>query len=511
MDPVNVGILSILPPIIAIALALLTKEVISSLIIGILSGTLIYSIASGLNPIIGTVETTFNLMTGRMDVGIILFLCLLGALVVVTGMAGGSRAYGRWAASKIKGKRSAMLATGALGILIFIDDYFNCLTVGTVMKPVTDKYGISRSKLSYIIDATAAPICIIAPISSWAAAVGSNIAATGMYESELSAFIATIPFNLYAILSLVMVAFLCISKLDFGPMRKAELKAAKGDLGAVDTNIESEYEVSSKGTIWDMLVPVIALIVFSVLEMLYTGGLWGDDPAYHSLAAAFGNCSPTPSLIVGGFAALVVAFVMYIPRKVVSFRDFMNGITIGVKSMVPACIILTLAWTISGVCRELLMTGEYVSGIVAASALPAWTIPAIVFAIAAFLSFSMGTAWGTFGILIPIIVPVCAQIAPELTIVALSATLAGSVFGDHCSPISDTTILSSTGAGCVHMEHVSTQLPYALTVAVCCFLGYIVSGLCGGNPWITLGAGLAIFAVAMVIMLKLGNREVKKA
>ncbi|MBQ2816606.1 MAG: Na+/H+ antiporter NhaC family protein, partial [Clostridia bacterium] len=345
MDPVNVGILSILPPIIAIALALLTKEVISSLIIGILSGTLIYSIASGLNPIIGTVETTFNLMTGRMDVGIILFLCLLGALVVVTGMAGGSRAYGRWAASKIKGKRSAMLATGALGILIFIDDYFNCLTVGTVMKPVTDKYGISRSKLSYIIDATAAPICIIAPISSWAAAVGSNIAATGMYESELSAFIATIPFNLYAILSIVMVAFLCISKLDFGPMRKAELKAAKGDLGAVDTNIESEYKISDKGTIWDMLVPVIALIVFSVLEMLYTGGLWGDDPAYHSLAAAFGNCSPTPSLIVGGFAALVVAFVMYIPRKVVSFRDFMNGITIGVKSMVPACIILTLAWT----------------------------------------------------------------------------------------------------------------------------------------------------------------------
>lgn len=502
MDPISVGWLSILPPVIAIGLALITKEVISSLMIGILSGTLIYSIGVGANPIVGTVDTTFKLMASRMDINILLFLALLGALVVVVTMAGGSRAYGRWASSKLKSKRSAQLATSALGALIFIDDYFNCLTVGTVMKPVTDKYGVSRAKLAYIIDATAAPVCIIAPISSWAAAVGSNLQATGAFESDLSAFVATIPYNLYAILSIVMVITLSVTNLDFGPMVKAEIAASKGDLGAIDTKIEETTKVSDKGRVFDMLIPIGALILFSILAMLYNGGYWGDDPAYHTIGAAFGNCVAAEALVLGGFAALVVAFLLFVPRGVIGFKDFMGGIGEGVKSMVPADIILILAWTISGVCRDLLMTGEFVRDVVEHSNIPAALIPAIIFAIAAFLSFAMGTAWGTFGILIPIVVPVCAAVAPQLLVVSLSATLAGSVFGDHCSPISDTTILSSTGAGCNHIQHVSTQMIYAIVTAGCCFVGYLVAGLSNANVWLTLGTALVAMYVVMVVLHK---------
>lgn len=359
MDPIYAGWLSIVPPIIAIALALMTKEVISSLMIGILSGTLIYACMSGGNPVVGTVDYAFKLMANRVDINIILFLALLGALVAVVNMAGGSQAYGRWAGNKLKSKRSAMVATGVLGSLIFIDDYFNCLTVGTVMKPVTDKYHISRAKLAYIIDATAAPICIIAPISSWAAAVGSNLAITGEFESDIAAFIATIPYNLYALLSILMVFLLCFVNLDFGPMEHAEEAAEAGDLGAIDKEETDAIPVNEKGRVFDMLIPILALIVFSILAMLYNGGFWGDDPAYHSIGAAFGNCVAAEALVLGGFAALVVAFLLFVPRRVVKFRDFMAGITMGVKSMVPAFIILTLAWTISGVCRDLLMTGDH--------------------------------------------------------------------------------------------------------------------------------------------------------
>ena len=509
MDPIYAGWLSVLPPIIAIALALITKEVISSLIIGILSGTLIYSCMVGANPIVGTVDYTFRLMANRVDINIILFLALLGALVAVVNLAGGSQAYGRWAGGKLKSKRTAMLATGVLGSLIFIDDYFNCLTVGTVMKPVTDKHKISRAKLAYIIDATAAPVCIIAPISSWAAAVGSNLAITGEFESDLAAFVAAIPYNLYAILSIAMVFLLCFVNLDFGPMQKAELEAQKGNIGAVDQPGESGKQTpeNPKGRVFDMLIPILALIVFSILAMLYNGGFWGEDPAYHSIAAAFGNCTAAEALVLGGFAALVVAFLLFVPRKVVSFRDFMEGITVGVESMVPAFIILTLAWTISGVCRDLLMTGDFVKDMLAGSAMPAALLPAIVFAVAALLSFAMGTAWGTFGILIPIIVPTCVALAPELLVVTLSATLAGSVFGDHCSPISDTTILSSTGAGCNHIQHVSTQLPYCITVACCCFVGYLVAGLSGANVWLTLGTGLVCLLAALFVLHRMSVKK----
>ncbi len=508
MDPIYVGWLSIIPPIIAIGLALATKEVISSLLIGILSGTLIYSVGTNANLVVGTVETTFKLMANRIDINILLFLALLGALVAVMNMAGGSKAYGKWASVKLKSKSSSLLATAVLGVLIFIDDYFNCLTVGTVMKPVTDKHKVSRAKLAYIIDATAAPVCIIAPISSWAAAVGSNLSVTGKFSSDLEAFIATIPYNLYAILSIIMVIIICVTKLDFGPMAKVEAIAQKtGDIGAIETKSQESTEVSDKGTVWDMIVPVIALIVFSVLAMLHNGGYWGDDPAYNSIAAAFGNCSASEALVIGGFGGLVVAFLMYVPRKLIKFGNFMGGITKGVKSMVPADIILVLAWTISGVCRDLLGTGEFVAGIVSGSSFPVMLIPAIVFVIAAFLSFSMGTAWGTFGILIPIIVPVCSAIAPELLIVSLSATLAGSVFGDHCSPISDTTILASTGAGCDHIQHVSTQLPYALTTAACCFVGYIVAGFTNANVWATLAVSIILLIAAIFVMNKISGKK----
>ncbi len=502
MESVYVGWLSLVPPVIAIGLALLTKEVISSLMVGILSGTLIYSLTIGLNPIVGTTETTFSLMASKIDMNILLFLAFLGALVVVVTMAGGSRAYGRWASQKLKSKRGVQFATGALGVLIFIDDYFNCLTVGTVMKPVTDKYNISRAKLAYIIDATAAPICIIAPISSWAAAVGSSLQATGSFESDLAAFVATIPYNLYALLSIVMVIAVCAFNLDFGPMEHAELKAAKGDIGAVDASSNDNMRVSSKGTVLDMIIPVIALIIFSVLAMLHNGGYWGEDPAYHSMAAAFGNCVAAEALVVGGFGALVVAFLMFVPRGLINFRDFMGGVGEGVKSMVPADIILVLAWTISGVCRDLLQTGEFVSEVVTKSNVPGALLPAIVFVIAAFLSFSMGTAWGTFGILIPIVVPACEAIAPQLLVVTLSATLAGSVFGDHCSPISDTTILSSTGAGCDHIQHVSTQMLYAILVAACCFVGYLVAGFTNANAFISFGAAVVLLLVALVFLHK---------
>lgn len=511
MEMVQVGWLSVLPPLIAIVLALITKEVISSLMIGILSGTLIYSLYTA-NSVWGvavsTVEDTFVLMADKAaeNINIILFLCLLGALVVVVTRAGGSKAYGVWASSKLKSKRSAQLATAGLGVLIFIDDYFNCLTVGTVMKPVTDKYGISRAKLAYIIDATAAPVCIIAPISSWAAAVGSNLQGAGGFDSPMSAFVSSIPYNLYAILSILLVVFLCVTNLDFGSMAKAEAAAAAGDLGAVDTENVAPQKVSSKGRVLDLIIPVIGLIVFSVLAMLYTGGLFSGEGI--SIAQAFGDCDSAASLVLGGFGGLVVAFLLFVPRGVVKFRDFMDGIGEGIKSMVPACIILTLAWTISGVCRDLLGTGEYVGGLVERLNVPFAFIPAIVFVVAALLSFSTGTAWGTFGILIPIVMVVmesCGDVT--LLTVALAATLAGSVFGDHCSPISDTTILSSTGAGVDHMQHVSTQMLYAISAAIASFVGYLAAGFSDGNVFVTLAAGILALALILVAARLIDRRR----
>jgi len=465
---------SILPPIIAIVLALLTKEVISSLLIGILAGVLIYS---GGN-VIGAVETLFTVMGDSLggNIFIVLFLSLLGILVTLVKKAGGSRAYGEWASKKIKGRSGAMAATGALGVLIFVDDYFNCLTVGSVMRPVTDKFRISREKLSYLIDATAAPICIIAPISSWAVSVGGTIEEAGMADG-FGTFIRTIPFNFYAILTLIMVFFICFAKFDFGSMKKFEDNAIANGVpeAAAEEKVAND---SAKGKVYDLIIPIVSLIVITIIAMLYTGGLFTGGAS--NIIEAFGNTDANTSLVWGGFAAIIISFILYIPRKVMSYKDFMGSITEGVQAMVPSIIILTLAWTISNVCRDLLGTGSYVAHLVEVANIPVQILPAIIFVIAGALAFATGTSWGTFGILIPIVLGICTKlggISETLQVILISATLAGAVYGDHISPISDTTIMSSTGAGCNHINHVSTQIPYASLVAACCFVAFLVAGL----------------------------------
>lgn len=502
MEAINVGILSILPPVIAIALALITKEVISSLLIGIFVGTFTYSFSSGTG-FMGGLDATLNLMGQKIgdNATMILFLSLLGVLVVLVTAAGGSQAYGNWAATKIKNKKMAQLATALLGFIIFVDDYFNCLTVGTVMRPVTDKYRISRAKLAYLIDSTAAPICIIAPISSWAAAVGSTLAAAKIFKSDILAFCSTIPFNLYALLTVLMVIILACTNISYGPMKRIEKYAElNNELGALTVNEETN---ESEGKVIDLLIPILSLIGFSILAMLYTGGLFSGKAS--GIIAAFGNSEASKSLVLGGFAAIIVTFILYMPRKVLSFKDFMGSVTEGIKMMVPAITILVLAWTISGVCRDLLSTGQYIGNLVQHSHFPVIFLPLIVFIVASFLSFSMGTAWGTFGILIPIIIIICEPIVatnPSIMVVTLAATLGGSVFGDHCSPISDTTILSSTGADCDHIQHVSTQIPYALTVAAASGIGYLVSAFTNFNVFTTIGSG----ALSLIVMLYIFNK-----
>lgn len=508
MEAINVGFLSVIPPIIAIGLALFTKEVISSLIIGIISGTFIYSLYTTtgiLNIAVSTVDITTKLMTSKMadNSSILLFLGLLGALVTVITKAGGSKAYGDWASKKIKTRTGAQLSTALLGMLIFIDDYFNCLTVGTVMKPVTDKQKISHAKLAYLIDATAAPICIIAPISSWAASVISQMDGTGL--DGMSSFIQTIPYNLYAILTIIMVVILCISNFDFGPMARFEKLAIEKNIldpdlsGKNSENDElSNLKISSKGKVSDLILPIIVLIAASILSMLYIGGYFNGDI---TLSEGFGNTEAGPALALSGFVALIFTFFLFIPRKIITFKDFMDGIGTGVKTMVSAYIILILAWTISGVCRDLLSTGEYVGNLVQNSNMPISFIPIIAFVVAGFLSFSMGTSWGTFGILIPIIATVCNSVAPHLTIISLSSVLAGSIFGDHCSPISDTTILSSTGASCNHIDHVASQIPYTIVVAICCCIGYIIAGFTA-NLILTLIISILCLIILMGLLYK---------
>ena len=496
------GWLSILPPVIAIVLALFTKEVFSSLLIGIFSGAAIYTYGTHAeHPLVQMLDVTFSLMAKKVDFQILLFCTLLGALVYVLNMSGGTKKYGDYARRKIKSRESSVIATCLLSFVIFIDDYFNCLTVGTVMRPLTDSYKVSREKLAYIIDSTAAPMCIIAPVSSWAAAVGSSLKSTGAFESDFQAFISTVPYNFYAIFCLLLVLYLCVTNRDFGPMKLAEHRALTAEVSKVDSTIEKpKHAQSEKGSIWDMLVPLFCLIIFAVLGLLYDGGYWGKDPAFHSVSAALGNCSASKALVWASFGALSVAFIMYIPRRVVSFMDFMEGCIEGMKLMLPANVILVLAWTLSGVCRDLLVTQTFVQSLVAGNGSIDVFLPVCIFIIAAFLSFSTGTAWGTFGILIPISVPLAQAIDPSLTIISLSATLAGAVFGDHCSPISDTTILSSAGSGCSLMAHVTTQLPYAWFVAGCCVVGYLVGGLTKGSWIMSFGATTIAFVGFLAFM-----------
>ncbi len=491
---IEAGWLSILPPLIAIILALKTKEVYSSLFAGVLSGMLIYCLKTG-STILEAVRMVLDMIAYKISDNsyMILYLSLLGSVVMVVTMAGGSRAYGQWASGKLKTKRSAKVATALLGCLIFIDDYFNCLTVGTVMRPITDKHKISREKLAYIIDSTAAPVCIIAPISSWAVAVASEVGG----EGGLAAFVQTVPYNLYALLTLLMVAIVCVTDFDFGKMKKATEEAANLEADEEeDVKDMDGIKVSDKGRVYDLLIPMIVLISCSILGMAYVGGFFdGVD-----FTTAIGE-NPTAGLTLGALAALLAALVLYIPRKLVTFREFMGGITAGVKLMVSAVMILSLAWSLSGVCREMIGTGEFVSGLVSSSNVSLSTLPAIIFAVAAFLSFSMGTAWGTFGILIPIVSMICSGSAEGASILipALGATLAGSVYGDHCSPISDTTILSSAGAKCEHIRHVETQIPYATMVAAVCFVGYIIAGFTR-NPWITLTASIVMLLGVVAVI-----------
>ncbi len=490
-------LLALLPPVIAIALALLTKEVYSSLFVGILAGSLIYSNWNLWDMILNS----FNVMIGKIcdswNVGILIFLVLLGMMVSMINKSGGSAAYGRWAAKRIKSKTGALVSTCVLGVMIFIDDYFNCLTVGSVMRPVTDKHKISRQKLAYIIDSTAAPVCIIAPISSWAAAV-SSVAPEG---EGLSLFIRSIPYNLYALLTLFTVLFMAYLKLDFGKMKTAELEAASQVLAE-----EAEDNKVGKGTVLDLILPIIALILCCVTTMIYTGGFFDPDSGvYMNFVDAFAGCDASMGLVLGSFLALAFTFVLYLPRKVITFNQFADSFVDGFKAMTSSVLILIFAWTLSGVTNQLgakVFVAELVRG--AAGGLANF-LPAIIFLIGGFLAFSTGTSWGTFGVLLPI---VCAVFpSGELMVVSVAACLAGAVCGDHCSPISDTTIMASAGAGCDHISHVSTQLPYALTVAAVSFVGYLLAGFVQ-NAWIVLPVSLILMAA---VLLTIRAREMRKA
>lgn len=506
---------SLFPPVIAIGLALITKEVYSSLFVGILSGGIIYAAASGTG-----FEGTFKAvvqdglitnLSNAYNVGILVFLVVLGIIVVLMNKAGGSRAYGEWAAAHIRGRRGAALSTFFLGVLIFVDDYFNCLTVGSVMRPITDKHNISRSKLAYLIDSTAAPICIIAPISSWAAAVSGTVEGV----NGISLFINTIPYNLYAFLTILMVIFISVSDTDYGPMKIHEDNAKNGDIFTTKNNTyeQDAQPVTERGRVIDLILPVAVLIVFCVVGMIYTGGFFsGTD-----FVTAFANCDAAYGLSLGSISALIVIIAYYMFRRVLKFNECMDSIAAGFKQMVPAILILTFAWTLKTMTNHL-EAGAFVSGVVQSATALSVLLPVILFVVAIGLAFATGTSWGTFGILIPIVTSVFdAELAnvsqtgeiPSMVIICISACLAGAVCGDHCSPISDTTIMASTGAQCDHVNHVSTQLPYALTVAAVCVVGYLLSGFVH-NVFIVLGFSAALMlAVLFAIRFFVKRKEAR--
>ena len=488
---------ALIPPVVAIVLALITKEVYSSLFVGILVGGLFYSGFSFEGTIVHIFEDgIIGVLSDSYNVGILVFLIILGAIVCLMNKAGGSAAFGRWASDHIKTRTGAQLATVALGVLIFIDDYFNCLTVGSVMRPVTDKHNISRAKLAYLIDATAAPICIIAPISSWAAAV------TGFVEGEdgLSLFISAIPYNFYALLTIVMMITIAVLNIDFGSMKIHEDNAKKGDLFTTPDRPygeATELEDTGKGTVKDLLIPIIALIICCVIGMIYTGGFFeGAD-----FVTAFSNSDASVGLAIGSAFALVITILLYVSRRVLGFKECMDCIPEGFKAMVPAIMILTFAWTLKSM-TDSLGAAEFVAALIKGSASGIVNLlPAIIFVVGCLLAFATGTSWGTFGILIPIVVDAFQATNPTLMTIAISACMAGAVCGDHCSPISDTTIMASAGAQCNHVNHVSTQLPYAVSVAVISFITYIVAGFVQ-SAWISLPVGVVLTLGYLLFMKK---------
>ncbi len=486
---------ALVPPVVAIGLALITKEVYSSLFVGVLMGGILYSGFS----FEGTITHIFedgmiSVLSDSYNVGILIFLVILGAMMCLMNRAGGSAAFGQFAADHIKGRVGAELATILLGCLIFIDDYFNCLTVGSVMRPVTDKFKVSRAKLAYLIDATAAPICIIAPISSWAAAV------TGFVEGEdgFSIFVRAIPYNFYAILTIVMMIGMVLLRTEFGSMKFHEKNALKGDLYTTPGrpyDTEKQPEVSVRGTVLDLLIPIISLIICCMIGMLYTGGFFsGED-----FVTAFSQSDASLGLTMGSFFGLLITIGLYQVRRVLKFSECMACIPEGFKSMVPAIMILSFAWTLKAM-TDSLGADVYVATVVASSARSFLNfLPAIIFVVGCFLAFATGTSWGTFGILIPIVVAVFENSNPDLMIISISACMAGAVCGDHCSPISDTTIMASAGAQCEHVNHVTTQLPYAIVAAVVSFISYIIAGFVQ-SAWIALPIAIALMVITMLVI-----------
>ena len=523
-SPIN-SLWSLLPPVVAIGLALITKEVYSSLFLGIVTGGVLCMLSSapvsvgegeslghGFTALFNAVvnEGIIKNLSDSWNVGILVFLVVLGIIVVLMNKAGGSRAYGEWAVRRIKTRKGASLATFALGVLIFVDDYFNCLTVGSVMRPVTDTHKVSRAKLAYLIDATAAPVCIIAPISSWAAAVSGTVEGV----NGISLFIQTIPFNLYALLTILMVILMSTLDVDFGPMRRHELNAKNGDLfttGESQYPATAEAPVTSKGKVIDLVLPVIILIILCVTGMIYTGGFFSGE----SFVNSFANCDAAYGLSIGSIGALILIVIYFLIRRVLTFKNCMEAVPEGFKQMVPAILILTFAWALKSM-TGLLEASTYVSSIVESATAVKILLPAILFVVAVGLSFATGTSWGTFGILIPIVTGVFeSELAgvsaggtiPTMVVICISACLGGAVCGDHCSPISDTTIMASTGAQCDHVNHVSTQLPYAMSVAAISFIGYLVAGFIQ-NVFVILGTGIVLLA-AFIFAMYLINRRSK--
>ena len=484
---------ALIPPLLAIVLAFVTKEVYSSLFLGVAAGALLYS---GFHPWESFVNF-FEIMKNSMNLNILIFDVLLGMIIVLMAKTGGSAAYGKWAGTKIRSKKSALLATTGLGILIFVDDYFNCLTVGSVMRPVTDQYKVSRAKLAYIIDSTAAPVCIIAPVSSWAAAVNSYVPEdAGITGFQL--FLRTIPYNLYAILTLFMVIFITVTAFDFGLMKKHEDNAAKGDLftsGSEEFEQISEDEVNPNGKVIDLVLPVAVLIVSAIGAMIYTGFLGGAT----DIITAFSGCDAETSLIFATLITIFFMLVLYLPRKVVTFKGFMDGLAEGFKLMVPAVTILIFAWSLKGM-GDALGLADFVGHAVGDNASASVFIPVVMFAAAVFLSFSTGTSWGTFAILVPIATALFSGGGDiEMMVISVSAVLAGAVCGDHISPISDTTVMSSAGAQSNHINHVSTQMQYAAVVAAVCIVGYLIAGLIH-VWWIVLGISILLLVGALTVI-----------
>ena len=499
---------SLLPPVIAIGLALVTKEVYTSLLAGIITGALLYA-NFNLELMINTM--LFNEEGGMVyklsdsgNVGILVFLVMLGILVSLLNRAGGSAAFGKWASKHIKTRIGAQISVMILGVLIFVDDYFNCLTVGSVMRPVTDRYKVSRAKLAYIIDATAAPVCIIAPISSWAAAVNSYVPDdAGITGFQL--FLSTIPYNLYAILTLVMVVFIIMTGLDFGLMKVHERNAARGDLftsGGEEFDQVKDEEISANGKVIDLVLPVLVLIVSAIGAMIYTGFLGGAT----DIVTAFSGCDAETSLIFATMITVFFMLILYLPRKVVTFKGFMDSFVEGFKMMIPAIAILIFAWSLKGM-GDALEISTFVKNIVGSNASASVILPAILFVVAVFLSFSTGTSWGTFAILVPIAIAMFPGSENlQMMIISVSAVLAGAVCGDHVSPISDTTVMSSAGAQSNHINHVTTQMQYAAVVAVISFIGYIIAGFVH-IWWVVLGISLILLLLTLTVIKKITSSK----